>query len=621
MHARLRSLLSLPTLLLVSSVSPTSAQVKFEEQTLVEDVTSASVTVSPRGVNVAAVIPKGSRQAVVYDGVEGPRFDAIATPGFLTFNGTGGRSKPMYDGTGTINMRTLAAGLTGPTAASQILFNPQGTHFAYVGRSGTDFALMLDGKEIHRAEYQMIQFIAFTPDGERLVAIATSKDQGQHRVIIDGQAGPWFANNLGDIFFTPDGKHYAYVATQPDVQQTKSMVVDGKQVKYLGEIVGFAPSGFLFTRVDAMAGITLLGNGKPMTLVSSIAHLAIAPKTGKLIMLVKPPMGTPPRDKPSMLTVDGQIIPGTEGVNVTGSWFSPDGKRYAVLCTRYSPQQETFMIVDGKKELIYQDILATDPYKPSFSPDSSKFVYVARAVNGQTFVVVDGEESDGMQGLSLHPTWSPIGSRLAWGGTTPAQRRVFFIDGKSVPLPPNTEPGGSFRFTPDGAHTSWSYGGPNALTLMVDGAAVPNIAGMGFIGGEGFDGRDATVKFSPDGKHVVYAAREPKDFSKQGIWMDGKFITPLTAPQVNRVTFTPDSQHVAWAVSGLKDNRGVYRVFVDGREVLAYNNSMADVIAGAWEMGDDGTLTFLGADGSTLKRYRIPPPADSSITTMLAAAK
>src|SRR5690606_31611388 len=51
MYLRRHCTLSVATLLLASSVSFTSAQVKFEEQTLVEDATSASVTVSPRGVH------------------------------------------------------------------------------------------------------------------------------------------------------------------------------------------------------------------------------------------------------------------------------------------------------------------------------------------------------------------------------------------------------------------------------------------------------------------------------------------------------------------------------------------------------------------------------------------
>jgi hypothetical protein len=615
MHPRLFSPVAFVTLLAAGSVSSTYAVAKFEEEILVADVTSASVTVSPRGVHTAAVIPKGSRQAVVYDGVEGPRFDAIATPGFFSFHGTGGQSKQISEAAGTTRS-TLSNGLSGPTVGSQILFNAQGTHFAYVGRSGTEFAVILDGKEIHRSEYQIVQFLAFSPEGEHLVAIATNKDQGSYRVIVDGQAGPW-GRDISEVFFTADGKHYAYLGGQPG-NQAKWMMIDGRQVKYVGDIVGFASNGLLLTRVDTGAGVTLLGNGKPMTQVGSIDHLNIEPNTGKLIMLVKPPAGTPPRDKPTMLTVDGQIVPGTEGISVTNSWFSPDGKRYAVLCKRYSPQQETFLIVDGKKELVYQNIFESPPYAPAFSPDSTKLAYLAQSPSG-TFLVIDGEESDALQGATF-PIWSRAGSRYAWSGMVTGQKQVFFVDGKSIPLPPRAAPN-YFRFSDDGAHTVWSYGDASAQTLVVDGTPVAGVAGLSFLGGEAFDGRDAIVKFSPDGKHVAYVGRDQKNNSRQGVWVDGKLIAPSTRPQINRVTFTPDSQHVAWAVMGLKDNRGAYSVFVDGQEVLAFNNSMADITPGAWEMAADGTLTFLGADGVAFKRYRIPAPPDSSITTMLAAAK
>jgi hypothetical protein len=614
MHTSLRFTLSLTVVLVASSAPPTSAQVKFEEQTLAEDVTNATATVSPRGVHVAAVIPKGSRQAVVYDGIEGPRFDAIATPGFFTFDGLGGSSKPMYDGTGTINVRTLGPRLSGPTSPSQILFNSQGTHVAYVGRSGTEFALILDGKEVHRSEYHGFRFIAFAPGGERLVAIATGKDMGPDRVIIDGKPGP--PGISSEIFFTPDGAHYAYAGKNNDPQQTPWMVVDGRQVKHVGEIVGFASTGTLFTRAFANYNHILLANGKPMAQASDFNILAL--QGTRLVLQATPPLGTPPRKQPTVLTVDGKVVPGAEDVSVRGTWFSPDGKRYAVLCQRSSPQQETFMIVDGKKELSYQNIFNTKPYTPSFSPDSTKLAYLAQSASG-TFLVMDGEESDALQSATF-PTWSSTGSRYAWNGLTTASKQVFYIDGKSTPLPPNTSPN-YFQFSPDGAHTSWSYGRSSTQTLVVDGSPVDDVDGQTFLGAPAIDGQDAIIKFSPDGKHVAYAGRDSKNNSRQGLWVDGKLITPLTTPQVNRVTFTPDSQHVAWAVSGLRDNQGGYRIFVDGREVLAYNSSAADNTAGAWEMGDDGTLTFLGADGSSLKRYRIPPPLDSSIATMLAAAK
>jgi len=87
------------------------------------------------------------------------------------------------------------------------------------------------------------------------------------------------------------------------------------------------------------------------------------------------------------------------------------------------------------------------------------------------------------------------------------------------------------------------------------------------------------------------------------------------------VMFTPDSEHVTWAMIGAKNGAQAYRIFVDGREAFAYSQSPLDNMPNAMAMGADGTLTLLGIDGGAVKRYRIPPPADTSVTSMLAAAR
>jgi hypothetical protein len=610
MYSRLSPALSLTTLLLVSSVSSTSAQVKFEEQTLVEDVTSAKAIVSYRGVHVAAVIPKGSRQAVVVDGVEGPRFDQIHGGGIHSFNGMGGRGEPVQHIAPNHGRPILGGG-------NGVMFNRDGTHSAYAALSGTEMVLMLDNKEAHRGPYVSVSWIAFSPDGNRLVALVSDKE-GLNRVIVDGKPGP-VSLGIDFVYFSPDSAHYAYTGKNNDAQQTPWMVVDGRQVKHLGDIVGFVASGALFTRTVANYIHILLANGKPIAQASNFGLIEL--NGNRLVLQATPPLGTPPQRKPTVLTVDGKILPDTDDVHVLGTWYSPDGKRYAILCQRTSPVMEKFMIVDGKKELGYQDIWVTDPFKPSFSPDSSKFLYVARSANGQTFIVVNGEESDGMQGIQTNPVWSPTGSRLAWGGVTSAQKQMFYLDGKLTPLPRNMQPSASFRFSPDGAHTSWVSGNPNTMALIVDGAEIPGVAGVGFVGADAIDGQNTTLFFSPDGKHTTYMGFDAKDTSRRGLWMNGKLIHPSAIPQLNRVTFTPDSQHIAWAVYGQKNNLAAYRVFVDGREAVSYASSPIDNTPGAWEMGADGTLTLLGIDEGALKRYRILPPADSSITTMLAAAK
>ena len=66
------------------------------------------------GGSAAAVVLRGSRTVVVHDGVDGPRFDAIL-----------GES-------------------------SGLVFSPDGSRLAYVGRQGAEFVFMADGKELLR---------------------------------------------------------------------------------------------------------------------------------------------------------------------------------------------------------------------------------------------------------------------------------------------------------------------------------------------------------------------------------------------------------------------------------------------------------------------------------------
>jgi hypothetical protein len=590
------------------------AQVKYEEVTLLPDAIAASITISPRGQHVAGVIAKGSGAVVIYDGVEGPRFEEILTIAEQRFSGTGGQWQPPPSGHANA-MGVLQPGL-GAGGLRRVLFSDDGNHYAYVGRNGADYAIMLDGKEVHRGQYTHVSWLAF--NGGRLVTQAENQQGAAQRIIVGGEAGPF--GTIGPVFTTPDAAHYAYNGQNIDAQAAKWAVVDGKQVQYFGDILGFMPNGSLLSQATANGNTVILANGKPISQVSSLNHFAISPVGARLVMLVTPPLGTPPQGKPRVLTIDGQIIPGTEDVNVMGTWFSPDGKRYAVLCQRFTNVAETFMVVDGKKELNYQQILNTAPFAPSFSPDSSRFMYIAQARNGQTFVVVNGEESTGVQTVQTGPFWSSTGSKLAWGGTTPTQQQVLFVDGKAVPLTTNSQPGASFAFSPDGSRFAWTAGiGGN--TLVVDAAPVPGVSATPFVGAEFLEGTSSFVRFSPDSKHFVHGGTVDGNLARKGVWVNGKLITQTDLPQYNRVRFTPDSQHVTWAMIGAKNGAQAYRIFVDGREAFAYSQSVLDNMPHAMEMGADGTLTLLGIDGGALKRYRIPPPADTSVTSMLAAVR
>ena len=122
-------------------------------------------------------------------------------------------------------------------------------------------------------------------------------------------------------------------------------------------------------------------------------------------------------------------------------YFSPDGKRYAALCETQANSH--FMIIDGKRGKEYQGIpnslaqpnmdfyyrfstgneqataASLQPAVPGFTPDSSKFVYVAQ--QGQRyFMIVEDEESDGYENMLL-PTLTPPGTASGCTPSRPAE--------------------------------------------------------------------------------------------------------------------------------------------------------------------------------------------------------
>ena len=105
------------SLALISSTTIAQAQAtKIESQLLVTGETGMQFSISPHGGHVAAVTQKGSRWVVIYDGTPGPLFDEIGIP-----NSGGG--------------------------ASTINWSPDGSRYAYVGRVGQMYSVMVDGKE------------------------------------------------------------------------------------------------------------------------------------------------------------------------------------------------------------------------------------------------------------------------------------------------------------------------------------------------------------------------------------------------------------------------------------------------------------------------------------------
>ncbi len=554
------------------------AGTKIEEHVLAPLAPGARFYVSPHGVHVAAVENSGSRVAVIYDNVAGPKFDQILSSG------------------------------------SEIAFSPDGSRFAYCGRSGNQFVVMVDDKELIRSsdsfQGQFSCTLAFTSNSKHV--FYTSQYQPPNRgnifmrVVVDGKPGPDGTAEL-PVAFSPDGDHYAYVTSEVDSANRTHpvLIVDGKPAGYQGGAPQWSgDSKHLFTVIGTNApgrGTVedLLLDGKPVMRATSIKPFP-GPLGVSVVSIAT--VVTPDNKATAFLVVGNKKVPGSDVEAIAGAIdevvFSPDGKHFAA---QYHLRNTRWVITDGKKGLEYSEVDHL-----GFTADSSKVVYQAGA-NNKHFIVEGEEESDGFNAL-FPPVIAPAGGHVgALGNDMTTNQHFLIMDGKSQRT---TYSGTDLAFSPDGTHYAYWKNVGSSLQLVLDGVPQPasnlgqNIAKM-FV-------------FSPDSKHLGHFGVAPNasDSMNVGLFLDGKYIPvgPAHGPYSN-LSFTADSKHVAWTHQ--TENQD-FRLFVDGKPVVdaSMAGSPLQLGSGWWDMAPDGSLIFLSEDDTSLKRITITPSDSTSVATL-----
>jgi hypothetical protein len=558
---------------------------KVEEKVLGPADPGARFYLSPHGVHVAVVTTAGSRGVVLYDGVEGPKFDEICSVS--------------PDG------RTSSAN-------AQLVFSPDGEHYAYCGRLGDQFVAMVDGKEYARttaAAANSGPFTAwFTSDSKHAfmdVQTESPGHNGYHRLMFDGKPGPPSNAQITPVI-SPDCTRYAYIVTDPRDNVHQMLVVDGKPVGYLGGDLQFsADSKHLFATVRASAAspgspMLLLMDGKPVLKADSV-KLHVPPAGNMNVAEVL--QGSNRATGVKFLVIDGKKVPGSEipaSVAIQQFVFSPDGKHYACVYGNKTGTGATWVFSDGKKGLNYQDI-----QQLAFTPDSSKLVYLA-LTNGKRFIVYGGQESDGVMGV-LDPVTAPAGNHVAaiFPSINGAPGK-FYLDGKTTPVPGRAAV--SVSFSPDGAHYAYNCDG----RLVLDGVVQENSAMHG--------NNDVKFIFSPDSKHVAHFSTKISTSPwTPGIFLDRKWF-PVEAgitSGITRMAFTPDSKHLVWALETADYH---FRAYIDGKPVFEASRPTQGTelnSAAWWEPAGDGTISFLARDETSLKRITVMPSPESSLEALL----
>ena len=379
-------------------------------------------------------------------------------------------------------------------------------------------------------------------------------------------------------------------------------MIDGKSVGFQGDKPQFSPDGKnVLTIGHAPDTDVLLINGKPASRAPLIhsAHMS----TGGLNFLVL----SGSRSTPGVfLGAGGKKIPGSDCESIDKVVFSPDGKRYAALCTVGGSRK--FVLIDGKKGQVYDQV-----EELQFTADSAKAFYLARSYSaGGQFLVVEDDESDGYQSIQLV---LGAGKRIGYIAQAMGQPTAnVVVDGKAT-----AARGASFLgFSPDGSHFGFNGFVGGFLSLYLDGVEQKgvNVYETNFNEGQ----TKPRFRFSPDGKYAAHFGSVNGDTGKRGLVVNGKLIDPMTA-LYSLPYFTPDGQHIVYFrfIPG-----GGYEVMVDGKPVEKitslppYLGAQGPESIAPFEMGADGVFTFIGILDGAAKRYRITPDGSTSLTSMLA---
>jgi hypothetical protein len=565
---------------IVATIVRTKA--KIEEAELAPAGSSVKYKVSPHAIHLAAATLKGSRPMMVIDGVAGPTFDELIRPGDNAFQAPG-----------QMTFRPDPKDTTSSDNAP-IIFSDDGNRFAYIGRQGNQFVLIVDGEEFARGTYSpsAIQSLSFTPGGKHLRYVENlPTPQGEiTRLVVDGKKDPPTAGlNLHYLSWSPDGEHWAYFRSVPgyrtELRPSPHLVVDGKENPPALNAQGYdiRPNTPLFT--GDSAHLITIRQRRQIAASGGPVSDKFGPETvfvdGKAVLEAPSPLyeghNVPAQFKELSVAPQGdnfvavfrlhsnphrvyfnqhRLTPDVRDVGHIG--WSADGKRCAVACE--TDHESRFLFLDGKAQPEYRGLstrgdLSTGSLFYPFTADSSQCVYIART--DKNFVVANDQESDGYRQVE-NLTFSEKGSHFAFVAMDDDNNKILVVDGAALPPRKDVH---DFAFTTDGSHYSCLSGDaqkPHGNGVIVDGVEQTADYGTDLVHyGTSSREENRQCVVSPDGKHVLYLGNWPaktEHSPNKAVCLDGKLIPCEAEHSEVAAFFTPDSKHVVWIDWGGKLN-------------------------------------------------------------------
>lgn len=394
---------------------------------------------------------------------------------------------------------SLGVGLHTPQEAPlQPIFSIAGNAAAYIVE--TDSAAYVVRNDRAGKQYDAVGNLIFSPDGSRLAYGALFS--GKWHMVVDGQEGAAYSA-VKSPQFSPDGRHLAYQALSGDRWH---LVVDG------------TPSAGTLTRyIDHRFS----GDSRSIVYIDDADDFN---RQGRLVM--------------SDLSFASQFVisPAVRSLVV-----SPDGMRFAAIELQGGKQHLLECRFDQPGKGLRgpaQDFIAW----PAFGHDGAAAAYAAMR-DGRRVLVYNGREENVPEAGELKE--APV---IMSGGE--GVSAIVFSGGKAF----------YHLFFSDRKKRHARYDEAEGLTVTRNGSDYAYAARKGDrwfivangVEGPGFD-RVISPKFSPDGKHLVYRARQDgRRFIVTTDRKGGNLRQHDSFEQVFDLTFVANGKSVGY---GVKDGR------------------------------------------------------------------
>lgn len=383
-----------------------------------------------------------------------------------------------------------------------LVFSPDSKHVGYMAESKGKRFTVLDGVE--GAAYEGLPDAPpiYSPDSKRVATVGSRRNK--RFVVLDGVEGPEYDGMLLEsLQFSPDSKRVAYAATK---KGKTVVVVDGVEGKPFDAPTCVETRTFgyycIYTSLDGNEGIFPVLVFDPQTLKAGI---------GNITMFYVPLV-----------------------------LFSPDSRRVAYIAR---DKKEVFWVVDGSEQRRGLNGIVIHNRK-----------YASNLLNEDSI-----ERSNGRFGAHLELDRSPFsadGSRFGYIAAryeTMQKKKVFtfvVLDGNEIDSPTMCV---DFHFSSDGKRTAFLRTSKHQAAV-IDGVE---------------ESRDGVpwegLRFSPDSKHITYAAHTGKDFYQI---LDGKQGKTFSGAVMSRLLFSPDSRRTMGIIAR---SEGGIAALLDGVEQTWYD--------------------------------------------------